>query len=521
MKLADTGTATAATDGNGGLRELDRIELLRSHGVPPYPDRFETSHPNIADIGQEIDVTVSVAGRIVLLRKFGKLAFATLQDVTGRIQVAVSIDGVGAEAFSLFKKTGRQGDFIGVTGTTFRTRTGEFTVRAASVKYLGLALRTLPDKWKGIRDTEVRYRQRYLDLIANESSRQIFLARSRLVHSIRNFLIDHGFFEVETPVFNVNRAGALARPFETHHNALDLELVLRIAPETYLKRACAAGFNRCFEFATCFRNEGISPDHLQEFLMLEFYSCYWNFKDNMGFTRAMLQTCLQDAFGKLKFHVRRSANDEGADVDFSGNWGEITFRDAILQACGLDINEHADVESLADACRAEAIELDDEAITAGNYGRLVDSLYKKVARPTLTGPVFLVGHPIETSPLARTSDDQPGIVDRFQLVVHGVELTNAYSELVDPVDQRRRLEAQASYRGSGDDEAMDLDEDFLRCMEHGMPPISGCGLGIDRLLKIVLGLPNIRDAVLFPLMRPVNGDDQEEDRLPDDPETKI
>jgi lysyl-tRNA synthetase, class II len=488
----------------------DRIEQLRDQGVPPYPDRFELTHPNIADIPQQPGQTLSTAGRLVLLRIMGGLMFATLQDVTGRIQIAVSIDGIGHDEFTRFKNTAQLGDFVGVAGPTFHTKSGEFTIRVTSLQFLGLALRPLPDKWKGVRDIEVCYRQRYLDLIANETSRTVFVARSLVVHSIRNFLVDHGFFEIETPVLNVSPSGALARPFKTHHNAMDLDLVLRIAPETYLKRACAGGFNRCFEFAKCFRNEGISPDHLQEFLMLEFYACYWNFRDNMAFTKALLQKCLQDAFGRLTFRVRSSVDDLGTDVDFSGDWHELTFRDAIMQTSNIDIYERSDFGSLAAACSSKGIELDAETVGACNYGRLVDSLYKKVARPALGGPVFLTGHPIETSPLARTSDQDSRLVDRFQLVVRGVELTNAYSELVDPVEQRRRLEKQASFRSLGDGEAMDLDEDFLRCMEHGMPPISGCGLGIDRLLKIVLGLPNIRDTVLFPLMRQVKRQENDE-----------
>ncbi|TVS15057.1 MAG: lysine--tRNA ligase [Planctomycetaceae bacterium] len=381
--------------------------------------------------------------------------------------------------------------------------------------YLGLAQRTLPDKWKGLRDVETRYRQRYLDLIANESSREVFKARTRLVRSIRTYLENHGFFEIETPVFYTERAGALAKTFITHHETLDLDLVLRIAPETYLKRACAAGFPRCFEFAKCFRNEGISADHLQEFLMLEFYASYWNYRDNMDFTRRLLQQVLHDAFGRLTFRVRRAGDDEGKEVDFAGDWQEITFRDAILENSGIDIEQYPEFDSLLASCRAAGIELEEKAVAAGDYGGLLESLYKKVARPNLAGPLFLVGHPIQVSPLARSCDDNPAIVDRFQVIVQGLELTNAYSELVDPVDQRQRFEAQASLRSRGDDEAMDLDEDFLRCMEHGMPPISGCGLGIDRLLKIVLGLPNIRDAVLFPLMRPINGEDINQDDTPE------
>lgn len=513
MNTTQPDTNNLSADGNEPVANGDRNEVLRSEGIQCYPDRFEASQPNIGDIEKTVDVKLAVAGRVKAVRAFGNMAFVRLQDITGNIQASISVNGIGKEEFTRFKKVVRMGDFIGVTGTTFLTNTEEFTVRVDCLTYLGLSQRPLPDKWKGVRDTELRYRQRYLDLIANNQTRQVFLGRSRLVHSIRNYLVQNGFFEVETPVFNVTRAGALAKPFETYHNALGIDLVLRIAPETYLKRASAAGFNRCFEFAKCFRNEGISPDHLQEFLMLEFYACYWNFRDNMLFTRKLLQHCLTEVFGRLTFEIR-DPHDNVRIIDFSGEWNELTFRDAILQTCGIDIDQYPTVASLVAECRQQGIEPDPKAVAAENFGRLVDSLYKNIARPSLQGPVFLIGHPIDMCPLARASDDRPDMGDRFQLVVGGVELTNAYSELVDPVEQRRRLEAQASFGKAGDDEAMDLDEDFLLAMEHGMPPISGCGIGIDRLIKTVLGLQNIRDAVLFPLLRPGSPGDRT-DQTPD------
>lgn len=514
MSTTKSDTCKLSADSPEPADNRDRHEILRSDGVPCYPDRFVVSHANIGEIPKTVDSRVSVAGRVTALRIMGKMAFAKLQDITGNIQVSVSVNGIGTEEFARFKKVVRMGDFIGVTGKTFLTHTQEFTVQVECLTYLGLSMRPLPDKWKGIRDTELRYRQRYLDLIANDQARQAFLGRSRLVHSIRNYLVQNGFFEVETPVFNVTRAGALAKPFETFHNALGIDLVLRIAPETYLKRASAAGFNRCFEFAKCFRNEGISPDHLQEFLMLEFYACYWNFRDNMMFTRKLLQHCLAEVFGRLTFQIR-DPHENVRIIDFSGDWNELTFRDAILQACGIDIDQYPTVANLVAECQRQGIDLDPKAVAAENFGRLVDSLYKNIARPGLQGPVFLIGHPIEMCPLARASDDRPDMGDRFQLVVGGVELTNAYSELVDPVEQRRRLETQASFGKAGDDEAMDLDEDFLLAMEHGMPPISGCGIGIDRLIKTVLGLQNIRDAVLFPLLRP-GSSGHRTDQTPDD-----
>ena len=317
---------------------------------------------------------------------------------------------------------------------------------------------------------------------------------------MRRFLEEHEFVEIETPVLNNTQSGALAKPFRTHHNALDAEMYLRIAPETYLKRANAAGFNRVFEFAKCFRNEGVSKEHLQEFTMLEYYGAYWNFRDNMAFTQSMLQNALKETFGSLDF--QRSANSNGSErIRFSGEWPIVTFRDIIDEGCGVDIHRSRDAASLIAATRAQGVVLDSEDVESANFGRLVDALYKKVARPKLIQPTFLIGHPIEASPLARCNDEDSLIVDRFHLVVCGTELVNAYSELVDPIDQRRRLISQADFRQEGDSEAMEMDEDYLRCMEHGMPPISGTGIGVERFLMSVMDLPHIKEAVLFPLLR--------------------
>ncbi len=484
-----------------GQRAAD-FEILRAEGILPYPDRFEATYPNIGDIPETESMGLAVAGRVTAIRDLGKLVFVVLSDVTGAIQASVTRGGLGRKGLEIFKTVCNVGDFIGITGDTFRSRTGQFTVGVNELAYLGLSLRRLPEKWHGLADIESRYRQRYLDVIANARSREVVLARSCLISAMRRFFEQHGFFEIETPVLNNTQSGALAKPFKTHHNALDADMYLRIAPETYLKRANAAGFNRVFEFAKCFRNEGISREHLQEFTMLEYYGAYWNFRDNMEFTQAMLKDALQETFGTLKFP--RSVEHEEADpsqLDFSGEWPTVTFRDVIEQGCGVDIHRECDFASLFKACARKSIVFDAEAVDSGNYGRIVDELYKKVARPLMVQPTFLIGHPIEASPLARRNDGDPRIVDRYHLVVCGTELVNAYSELVDPVDQRRRLVAQAAFRQEGDTEAMEMDEDYLRCMEHGMPPISGTGIGIARLLMTVMDLKNIKEAVLFPLLR--------------------
>ncbi len=477
------------------------IERLDKAGLALYPDRFETTYPNLRDVPQEIGKRIRVAGRVTAIRAFGKLAFIKLIDVTGRIQVSISVGHVGKEVFKLFTKSLKAGDFLGAAGETFYTKTGEFTVQAEELAFLGMAFRLLPEKWHGLRDVEMRHRRRYLDIIANLSSRDTMLARCRLISSMRRIFEQAGFFEVETPILNTVQAGALARPFVTHHKTLDVDLFLRIAPETYLKRANAAGFNRVFEFARCFRNEGISAEHLQEFTMLEFYVCYWDFRDNMEFTRHLLQSSLGETFGRLQFEVPGPGEGETLELDFSGTWQEVDFRDSIRQACGIDIRALKDVDRLVESIQQAGIELDQDDLESRNPGRLMDALYKRTVRRTLIQPTFLTGHPVELSPLARQNDADPRAVDRFQLVVAGTELVNAYSELVDPREQRRRLTEQSRLKAGGDQEAMDLDEDYLLCMEHGMPCISGNGIGIDRLLMTVLGLPNIKDALLFPLLR--------------------
>ncbi|HSR66425.1 MAG TPA: lysine--tRNA ligase [Acidobacteriota bacterium] len=480
------------------------IERIRQAGLPLYPERFETSYPNIDDIPHQLDQDLRVAGRVTALRGFGKLIFVKLSDVTGRIQAAISKAEVGDEAFKLFKKAVKVGDFVGVSGKTFLTRTEEFTVKAENFQILGLALRELPEKWHGLRDVETRYRQRYLDIISNEQTRLTMLKRCKLISSMRTIFEREGFFEIETPVLNVTQSGALAKPFVTHHNALDIDVFLRIAPETYLKRATAAGFNRTFEFAKCFRNEGISAEHLQEFTMLEYYAAYWNYRDNMRFTQRLLQESLRETFGSLQFELpSQGEGREGETVklDFSGDWPAVDFRDVIQEHSGVDVRRYDSAQELAAAASRAGVRLDEDDVESNNLGRIIDGLYKRTARPMLVQPTFLTGHPLQISPLARSNDQDAAIVDRFQLVVDGAELVNAYSELVDPLEQRRRLTEQAALKSGGDDEAMDLDEDYLLCMEHGMPPISGTGIGIDRLLKRVAGLTNIKDALLFPLMR--------------------
>ena len=473
------------------------LETLRTI-INPYPDHFVRTH-EIADARLLEDGTtdVKVAGRIVLMRKMGKMSFLTIQDIKGKIQISIKIDMVGEEAYDFFKKYIDIGDFIGVCGEVFTTHTGEKTIRAASYEFLGKALKPLPEKFHGLTDTESIYRYRYLDLITSEESRNKFLFRSKFIKKLRDYLDKEGYIEIETPILNNKPSGATAKPFITHHNALDIDLYLRIAPETYLKRAVVGGFTKVFEIARCFRNEGMDTTHLQDFTMIEGYGAYLNYKDNMKFLQNMLQSIIKDLFGTLEIKVGDKL------VDLSGTWPAVSFRDLILQYSNIDIKVYNTKESLLNKIKEDKIEIDSETPLENlGYGNLVDQLYKKVARPNVIGPIYLTEHPIDLSPLARANDDDKTITDRFQLVINGAEIINAYSELVDPIDQEQRLLKQAALKANGDEEAMPMDYDYIEAMEYGMPPISGWGMGLDRLIQLLTSSENIKDVVMFPLMKP-------------------
>ena len=465
------------------LSKLDYVREVTN----PYPERFERTH-ELHEAACLADGTACVraAGRIMSMRKMGKLSFLTLADIEGRVQVAVRRDVVGEEAYAFFRKGFDIGDFMGVEGEIFTTNAGEKTIRADRVFFLGKSLRPLPEKFHGIQDTEICYRQRYLDLCMNEETR-------------RRFLEDNGYIEIETPALIDHPSGATARPFVSHHNALDMEVYLRIAPETYLKRAIVGGFTKVFEFARCFRNEGMDATHLQDFTMLEGYCAYYNYRDNMRFLQDMLTSVVEKIWGTAKLEIN------GRTVDLGAEWEVVTFRELIERDCGIDIEAYETAEALLERIEAEKIDLasatDPHKLGRGN---LIDLLYKKVSRPKMIAPTFLVEHPTDLSPLARANDTRPDISDRFQLVINGAEIINAYSELVDPREQRARLTEQARNKANGDEEAMMMDEDYITAMEYGMPPISGWGMGIDRVLQVLLGTDNIRDTVMFPLMRPLD-----------------
>ncbi|HEU0088534.1 MAG TPA: lysine--tRNA ligase [Pseudonocardiaceae bacterium] len=436
---------------------------------------------------------VRLAGRIVLWRRMGGLIFGHLQDRSGRVQISLSRDELGADVFQEWSRAVKIGDFVGVTGSVYTTRRGERTVAVSELAVLNRTVRALPDKWQGLSNVEARYRRRYLDLLVNARSRERFQTRARIIQSIRRFLDDHDFLEVETPILQEAASGAAARPFVTRHNALGEDFYLRIAPETYLKRLVAGSLDRVYELGRNFRNEGMDTSHLQEFTMLEWYAAYWDYRDNMSFVRELILAVLDEVVGA------RTVTYDGIKLDFGADWPELDYRTEIARRTGIDLSVVRDLPTLRE--RVAGIGLDIEG--AVSYPGLVDLLYKKVVRPELVQPCFLVNHPAELVPLARRNDTDPTSLDMFQVVVHGWEIVKAYSELVDPVEQRRRLEEQAELREAGDDETMMLEEDFIEAMEYGMPPMSGLGLGIDRFVALLTDASSLREVVLFPAMRDI------------------
>ncbi|WP_045523349.1 lysine--tRNA ligase [Neobacillus niacini] len=475
---------------------IEKLETLKSQGIPVYPERFSTNY-ELYEATQLEDGTsgVRVAGRIMSIRNFSKLSFITISNIQGSLQLLLKKDEIGEEPFNQFHNLLDIGDFIGVEGRMYTTKTNEKTLRTEFYVFLGKALRTLPEKWHGLSNVELRYRQRYLDLMMNKDTQSRILARTKMVRAIRRFFEDQEFLEVETPVLQHTSSGALAKPFRTYHNSFDTELNLRIAPETYLKRLIVGGFTKVFEFAKCFRNEGISPQHLQEFTMVEGYAAYWNYEDTMKLMRDMVLFVLDQTFNTTTITI------QGQTINFSLEWDIASFRDLILKDTGIDIDLYPDVKDLYQEALRKNINLEHSDIESLGRGNFIDLLYKKMCRPQLIKPTFLIKHPIDLSPLARANDQNPALTDRFQLVVNGAEIINAYSELVDPLEQRRRLEAQAYLKSNGDLEAMEMDEDYLTAMEYGMPPISGWGFGIERLLMVLTDSDTIKDCVLFPLTK--------------------
>ena len=486
----------------GDISELKKVRLekeqkLKDLGINVHPERYEITH-SLKDVRklEEGVKNVRVAVRVMSKRKMGKISFMDLRDLEGKIQLVFKRDDLGEENYKLLHATVDIGDFIGVEGETFVTQAGEKSIQVKSYEFLGKALRPLPEKFHGISNQEMLYRERHLDLIMNEETKKRFLLRSDFIKLLREFLWSKGFIEVDTPVLQNTASGATARPFITHHNTYDADVYLRISPELTLKKLVVGGFTNVFEVARDFRNEGISVNHLQDFTMVEGYSAYYNYKDNMKLMREMIIYII----GKL-FDGNLVVNIGGKDIDFGAEWDEISFRDLLIKDCGIDINNFPTAESLLNEIRERKIELDVENIESLGRGNLIDQLYKKVSRPYIIKPTYLTGHPIDLSPLARSNDDNPDITDRFQLIVNGQEIINGYSELVDSQEQERRLIEQNKLKDNGDEEAMSIDHEYIKAMEYGMPPISGWGLGVDRFLQFLTSSYNIRDVVLYPLLK--------------------
>jgi lysyl-tRNA synthetase class 2 len=438
-----------------------------------------------------VPVEVKVAGRIMLKRVMGKASFVTIQDLSGRIQLYISRDNIGEEIYAAFKRWD-SGDIIGAIGTLFRTKTGELTIQCSEIRLLTKSLRPLPEKFHGLTDVEQKYRMRYLDLITNEQSRFTFVARSRMIQSIRNYMMDHGFLEVETPMMHPIPGGASAKPFKTHHNALDMELFLRIAPELYLKRLVVGGFEKVFEVNRNFRNEGISPRHNPEFTMMEFYEAYTEYRKLMDFTEGLLRHAARDALGTEVFEY------QGRTLDLSKPFHRLTICEAIQKFHpGFTDTELTDIDWIK-----KKINFFGESVKPGGLGSLQLQLFEACAEAELWEPTFIIDYPVEVSPLARASASNPEITERFELFIVGREIANGFSELNDPEDQAARFLEQAKAKDAGDEEAMYYDADYIRALEYGLPPTGGCGIGIDRLVMLLTDSSNIRDVILFPQMRP-------------------
>jgi lysyl-tRNA synthetase class 2 len=478
-------------------------EAHRQGGAPAFPNDFTPGHraaalqdhhgAKSAEHLEQEAIHASVAGRMMLKRVMGKASFATLQDGTGRFQIYVTRDAIGEETYAAFKHWDL-GDIVGAEGKLFKTRTGELSLHATSIRLLTKSLRPMPDKFHGVADQEVKYRQRYVDLMVDEDARKRFIARSKAVSGIREFMVHHGFLEVETPMLHPIPGGANAKPFVTHHNALDQEMFLRIAPELYLKRLVVGGFERVFEINRNFRNEGISVRHNPEFTMMEFYAAYWNYRDLMDFTEALVRDAAQNAVGTLQLTYA------GKPVDLAQPFQRLTIREAIAKhtdaAGGAD-----DREWLIAALRKLGLTQEKDRLDGRSLASLQVLYFEETVEEKLWQPTFIMEHPTEISPLARANDQRPDVTERFELYITGREFGNGFSELNDAEEQAARFSAQVNAKDAGDDEAMFFDHDFVRALEYGMPPTGGCGIGIDRLMMLLTDSPSIRDVILFPALR--------------------
>ncbi|WDN90112.1 lysyl-tRNA synthetase, class II [Desulfosarcina sp. BuS5] len=479
----------------------EKLLEIQKKGIDLFPNDFNVVH-DIIDIRKHIDANPDsiddsgpvfvTAGRMMAINSFGKSAFIRFRDRTGQMQAYVRKDKVGAETYDLFKKLDI-GDFIGLEGWVFKTKTGEWTILATALKLLSKALRPLPEKFHGLKDPEKRYRQRYIDLLMNADVRDIFVKRSRIIESVRSYLLKRDFLEVETPMMQPLPGGAEAEPFVTHHNALGIDLFLRIAPELYLKRLVVAGFERVFEINRNFRNEGVSTRHNPEFTMLEFYQAYSTYEDLMDLTEEMFSNIALYVTGATKIEY------QGNIIDFSGKWRRITLFKALEEIGGIDPDILKNRERLTEYAHSKGITIS----KAGSIGKIITKLFDVLVEPQLIQPTFITGYPVEISPLARKNDKNRDITDRFELFIAGYEIANGFSELNDPEDQKNRFMQQVAEREAGDQEAHHMDSDYIEALEYGMPPTAGEGIGIDRLTMLLTDSPSIREVILFPHMKPL------------------
>ena len=483
------------------LIRREKAEKIREMGIDPYGTRFDRTAYNLEikekyqdvehDEFENINDEFTVAGRIMFIRKMGKASFFTIQDKTGKMQIYISVNDIGEETYNLFK-TADIGDIVGVRGKVMKTKTGEVTLKCLEYTHLVKALRPLPEKFHGLTDIEERYRRRYVDLIMNEDAKKIAFTRPRIIRCIQNFMDGRGFVEVETPVLSTLLTGASARPFTTHHNAQDLEMYLRIALELPLKRLLVGGMEAVYEIGRTFRNEGMDPRHNPEFTLMEAYLAYSDLEGMMELTENMFKTIAKDVFGKYVF------NWYGNEIDLSGTWKRVSMTDAIKEQTGIDFKKEMSVEEAMKLAEEHGIEVEEHQ---QNVGHIINLFFEKYVEDTLIQPTFLYGHPVEISPLTKRNPEDPRFVDRFELFIGGKEFANAYTELNDPIDQLERFEDQLKEKELGNEEANDIDMDFVEALEYGMPPAGGIGYGIDRLCMLFTEQDSIRDVILFPQMK--------------------
>ncbi len=477
-----------------------KMDELKAAGIPLYPNGFQISH-TVADIladlpeeeaaAQAPAASIMAAGRIMALNRFGKATFLRFRDRTGQLQAYIRLDKIGAEAYGYFKKFDI-GDFIGLQGTMFQTRTGEWTLLADHIQLLAKAHRPLPEKFHGLKDPEKRYRQRYVDLIMNPEVREIFIRRSRIVQSIRRFMLARDYLEVETPMMQPIAGGAEAEPFVTHHKALDMDLYLRIAPELYLKRLVVGGLERVFEINRNFRNEGVSTQHNPEFTMLEFYQAYADYEDLMVLTEEMFAQVAMEVCGRTAIAY------QGHEIEFAGPWERLTLAGALEKLAGLPPALLSDREGLLEFAKRRGVKITKD----GRRGKIITKIFDALVEPQLVQPTFITHYPVEVSPLSRRSDSDPDVTERFELFIAGREIANGFSELNDPEDQRGRFQQQVADREAGDAEAHCMDDDYIEALEFGMPPTAGEGVGIDRLTMLLTDAASIREVIFFPHMKP-------------------